>query len=84
MRFGAGHGWSLIVPGGGVSTRTSRAGVRRRGSPDGESEEQALNLVAGQRDQAVRSWPVGVFVGADDGAEGIGQDASEPQRMQDG
>jgi hypothetical protein len=39
---------------------------------DNECDEQALDLVAGQRDQPVRSGVAGVFVGADDGEEGMG------------
>jgi hypothetical protein len=41
--------------------------------PDSDSDEQALDLVAGQRDQVVRCGLVCVFVGAYDGEEGMGQ-----------
>ncbi|WTD59153.1 hypothetical protein OHA77_23950 [Streptosporangium sp. NBC_01639] len=41
--------------------------------PDRDGEEQALDLVAGKGDEVVRTWPVGVFVGADDGEEGVGE-----------
>jgi len=39
---------------------------------DNECDEQALDLVAGEWDQL--TWPgvVGVFVGANDGEEGVG------------
>lgn len=40
---------------------------------DDECYEQVLNLVAGQWDQPVRSGVAGVFVGADDGEEGVGE-----------
>lgn len=40
---------------------------------DDERDEQALDLVAGQRDQPVWGGFAGVFVGADDGGEGVGE-----------
>lgn len=39
----------------------------------GERDEQALDLVAGQRDQAVRGGAAGVFVGKDYREEGVGE-----------
>ncbi len=41
--------------------------------PDEERCEQALDLVAGERDQSVRGGVAGVFVGADDGKEGVSE-----------
>lgn len=38
-----------------------------------EGDEQARDLVAGERDQVVRCGPAGVFVSADDGEEGVGK-----------
>lgn len=38
-----------------------------------ERDEGTANLVAGQRDQVVRRGSVCVFVGADDGVEGVGR-----------
>ena len=40
---------------------------------DDEGDEQALDFVAGERYQGVRRGVVGVFVGADDGEEGVGE-----------
>jgi hypothetical protein len=37
---------------------------------DGQSDEQSLDLVAGERDEPVRCGMPGVFVGADNGEEG--------------
>lgn len=39
--------------------------------PEDECREQALELVAGERDQPVRGGVAGVFIGADDGEEGV-------------
>src|SRR5262245_21912091 len=39
---------------------------------DGQGGEQAADLVAGQPDQPGWCWVVGVFGGADDGEEGVG------------
>jgi hypothetical protein len=36
--------------------------------PDGNGDEQSLDLIAGQRDQIVGSRPVGMLVGSDDGS----------------
>lgn len=41
--------------------------------PDNDTDEQALDLVAGQRDQVARRGAVCVFVGADHCEEGTGQ-----------
>lgn len=41
--------------------------------PDDERAEQALILVAGERDQSVRLPTAGEFVGAEDGEEGVGE-----------
>ena len=46
--------------------------------PDGQGfddkrDEQVLDLVAGQRDQLVGVWPVGMLLGADDSKEGVGE-----------
>ncbi|KOV77327.1 hypothetical protein ADL01_15930 [Streptomyces sp. NRRL WC-3618] len=40
---------------------------------DDERDEQALDLVAGQRDQALRGGVTGVFIGADDGQKGVSE-----------
>lgn len=40
---------------------------------DDECDEQALDLVAGQRHQVGRPGTVGVFVSTDDGEEGVGE-----------
>jgi hypothetical protein len=40
---------------------------------DDEGDEQALNLVAGERDQLLRGGVPGVFVGADGSEEGVGE-----------
>ncbi|GAA2436722.1 hypothetical protein GCM10010191_59410 [Actinomadura vinacea] len=40
---------------------------------DDKHREQALDLVTGERDQPVRGGMAGVFVGADDGEEGVGE-----------
>lgn len=40
---------------------------------DDDRDEQALDLVAGQRDQRVRGGVAGVFVRADHGQEGVGE-----------
>lgn len=41
--------------------------------PDDQRREQSLDLVAGERDQLVRGGMAGVFVGADDGEEGVSE-----------
>ncbi|WP_431607810.1 ISAs1 family transposase [Streptomyces lunaelactis] len=46
---------------------------RKTGKVQTNGDEQALDLVAGQRDQVVRCGLVCVFVGADDCEEGMGQ-----------
>ena len=43
------------------------------GRPNDECDEQALDLVAEQRDQPVRGGIAGVFVRADDSEEGMGE-----------
>ena len=40
---------------------------------DDKYREQSLDLVAGERDQPVRGGMAGVFVGSDDGEEGVGE-----------
>jgi hypothetical protein len=40
---------------------------------DDEGDEQALDLVAGQRDQVGLAGMAGVFVGTDHGEEGVGE-----------
>lgn len=41
--------------------------------PDDEGDEQALDFVAGERYEGVRCGVAGVFVGAYDGEEGVGE-----------
>lgn len=41
--------------------------------PDDERDEQALDLVAGEGYQFVRLRVTGMFVGEDDGKEGVGE-----------
>lgn len=49
--------------------------------PDDERREQSLDLVAGERNQPVRGGMAGVFVGRDDGEEGVGEHGqSDPAR----
>jgi hypothetical protein len=51
--------------------------------PDDERGEQALDLVARERYQLVRPWVACVFVGTDDGEEGVASMARVTQRRQD-
>jgi hypothetical protein len=55
------------------------------GRSDDERDEQALDLVAGQRDQSVGGRGLaGVFVGTDDGEEGVGEHGSlHPHQQMD-
>ena len=46
---------------------------RRVVGPDGQGDEESLDLVAGQPDQSVRGAVLGVFVGPNDGEEGVGE-----------
>lgn len=41
--------------------------------PNDEGDEQALDLVAGERYEAVRCRLPGVFIGSDDSEEGMGE-----------
>jgi hypothetical protein len=41
--------------------------------PDDQGDEQSLDLVAGERDKPVRCGAPDVFVGADNGEEGVSE-----------
>lgn len=51
---------------------------------DSNSDEQALDLVTGQREQVVRSRTAGVFVGTDNGGKAWASMAMVTHRTQEG
>lgn len=73
LRPGGGSGLLGIGSGGGSPVGPAQPVCRVVDGPDNQRDEQALDLVAGERDQVVRAAVAGVFAGADDCEERVGE-----------
>jgi len=77
-----GSGWPGIGPGGGAASRTTDPVGGIVGGSDNECDEQALDLVAGERNEGI-GYGTGVLVCAYDGEKGVREHARETRRDQE-